>query len=96
MKKITIVALHLGYGGIEKAIASLSNMLCDKYVVEIISTYKLFDKPAFSIDDRVKIKYLMDDKPNREEIKKAIKKINIISTVKEFFKAFRILYLKRN
>ena len=31
VKKITILALHLGYGGVEKAIASLSNILVDKY-----------------------------------------------------------------
>ena len=46
MKKITILALHLGYGGIEKAISSLSNSLCEEYDIEIISTYKLYDNPA--------------------------------------------------
>ena len=35
--KVTILALHLGYGGVEKAISSLSNILIDKYDVEIIS-----------------------------------------------------------
>ena len=43
MKKITIFALHLGYGGIENAIINLANMLCDKYEVEIVSIYKLYD-----------------------------------------------------
>ena len=33
--KVTILALHLGYGGVEKAISSLSNILIDKYDVEI-------------------------------------------------------------
>ena len=45
--KVTILALHLGYGGVEKAISSLSNILIDKYDVEIISVYKLYDKPGF-------------------------------------------------
>ena len=65
MKKITILALHLGTGGAENVIASLSNILCKENDVEIISTYKLQDKPAFDIDSRVKITYLMQDlKPN--------------------------------
>ena len=58
MKKITIMALHLGYGGIEKAIADLSNSLCKYYEVEIISTYKLYDKPINGLDSSIKVKYL--------------------------------------
>lgn len=60
MKKIAILALHLGYGGVEKSIAALANILCEKYKVEIICIYKLYDKPAFTIDERVKITYLID------------------------------------
>ena len=53
LKKVTILALHLGYGGIEKSIAALANLLVDDYEVEIISSYQLLDKPAFEIDPRV-------------------------------------------
>lgn len=60
MKKIAILSLHLGYGGVEKSIAALANILCEKYKVEIICIYKLYDKPAFTIDERVKITYLID------------------------------------
>ena len=60
MKKVTILSLHLGYGGIEKSIAALANIICDKYEVEIISIYKLYDKPAFTINKKVKITYLLD------------------------------------
>ena len=35
MKRVSILSLHLGYGGIEKSVAALANMLCDKYDVEI-------------------------------------------------------------
>ena len=35
MKKITILALHLGYGGIENAVVTLANTLSSKYDVEI-------------------------------------------------------------
>ena len=71
--KVTILALHLGYGGVEKSISSLSNILIDKYDVEIISVYKLYDKPAFYIDDRIKIKYLLESElsPNKKEFNKS-------------------------
>lgn len=96
MKKITILALHLGYGGIEKAISSLANNLCDSYEMEIISTYKLFDKPAFFIDKRVKIKYLMENlKPNRKELSTALKNFNIKNIFKETKKILKILFLKK-
>ena len=36
MKKISILSLHLGYGGIEKSVVSLANLLCKKYNVETI------------------------------------------------------------
>ncbi|CEP81551.1 glycosyltransferase family 4 protein [Paraclostridium sordellii] len=98
MEKITILALHLGYGGVEKSIASLSNILVDKYEVEIISVYRLYDKPAFEIDRRVKIIYLLDNRlsPNKEEFKEAIKSKNIINIFKEGIKSIKILKLKKS
>ena len=97
MKKITILALHLGYGGVEKSIASLSNILVEKYEVEIISVYRLYDKPSFEIDSRVKIKYLLDANlsPNKKEFKEAIKSKNIIDVLKEGIKSIKILKLKK-
>ena len=50
MRKVTIFALHLGYGGIEKSIASLANALTERYDVEIVSTYKILEKPAFYLN----------------------------------------------
>ncbi len=97
MKKVTILALHLGYGGIERCISNLANVLIKDYEVEIISTYKIYDKPSFYIDDKVKIKYLIEDlKPNQRELKAAIKKFKIITSIKEFKKALKILKLKKN
>ena len=58
MRKISILSLHLGYGGIERAIVSLANSLCSKYEIEIAVVYKLYDKSSFEIDNRVKVKYL--------------------------------------
>ena len=76
MKKITIFSLHLGYGGIEKCVVNLANLLKDDYEVEIVSTYKLENTPAFEIDDKVKVRYLISKyKPNREEWKESIRKL---------------------
>ena len=96
MKKITFLALHLGYGGIERCISTLSNALSDDYEVNIISTYKLYDEPAFYINDKVKITYLMSEKPNKKEIKEALKKLKVITLIKELIKARKILNKKKN
>lgn len=96
LKRITILALHLGVGGTEKAIASLSNMLIKNNKVEIISTYKLTDKPAFDIDENVEIRYLLEDlKPNKSQLKRAIKNVNVFKVIKEIFVAIKVLYFRR-
>ena len=41
MKKISILALHLGYGGIEKCVVNLANTLCNRYEVEIATLFQL-------------------------------------------------------
>ena len=96
MKKVAILALHLGYGGIEKSITALANLLCDKYKVEIICSYKLYDEPVFPLDERVKVKYLIKDlKPNRKEFKTALKKHKFLTAFKEGIKSIKILKLRR-
>lgn len=95
MKKITILALHLGFGGIERAITDLANGLVPEYDVTIISTYKIYEKPVNKLDKRVKIEYLMEDKPNGKEFKENLKKLKLIKTVKEGIKSLKILNLKK-
>jgi glycosyltransferase involved in cell wall biosynthesis len=95
MKKITIIALHLGYGGIEKAICSLANMLCDTYQIEIISTYKLYNKPVFDLNEKVKVTYLLEEKPNKKELLSSIKEVNVFSLIKQIFISARILHLRK-
>ncbi len=96
MKKITIFSLHLGYGGIEKSIVNLANLLSNEYQVEIVSTYKLEDTPAFEINDKVKVTYLIDKyKPNREEWKNSIKKLRPIKFIKESCKSFLVLFYRK-
>ena len=96
MKKITILMLHLQHGGIEKQTIALANELSKKYDVEIVSTYSMLSEPAYTVNQAVKIKYLYDGKPNRDEIKHAIRSKNPISILKQGFKAIKILYLKKN
>ena len=96
MKKIVILALHLGAGGVEKTIATLSGILAKKYEVEIISNYQVKEEPAFDIDEKVKITYLRPGlKPNHKEFKDALKHFKLITVLKEGIKAIKILYLRR-
>jgi len=96
MKKITILALHLGYGGIERCITSLANSICMDYEVEIISVYKLYNKPSFYIHPNITIHYLIPNlNPNKAEFKQAIKKRNPFLIIKESMKSLKILYLRK-
>lgn len=95
MKKVTILALHLGYGGIERAITDLANSLVENYSVEIVSTYKVYDKPVNRLDRRIKVKYLTELKPNKKEFKSALKKFRLVSAFKEGIKSVKILKLKK-
>ena len=98
-KKISILALHLGYGGVEKAIVSLANSLVklNKYKIEIVSIYRLYDKPVFDIDEKVKVTYLLSPKlnPNRKEWSEALHNLKLISLGKESLKSLKILYKRR-
>ena len=95
MKKIKILMLHLNYGGVEKQTITMANELVNKYDIEIVSFYKISDKPAYNIDKRIKINYLYNNLPNREEFKNALKHFRIIKTFKEGIKAIKTLYNKK-
>lgn len=97
MKKIAFLALHLGFGGAERAIVSEANFLVDKYDVEIICAYKLYEKPAFQVDNRIKINYLSETiKPNKEELKLAIKNKNIVAIIREVCVSLQVLYHRKS
>ena len=87
-KKIVILALHLGTGGAEKVISNLANLLSENNDVEIISTYKLRNSPAFYISNKVTINYLTTNlEPNKQEIKNALKNFNL-SVIPSYVKFF--------
>ena len=92
--KVTIFALHLGTGGVEKYIASLCKMLEDNYEIEIISTYKKTEEPAFKISDKVKITYLINDYPHVFEFRRAMLDGKVIKTIKWGIHLAKILLLK--
>ena len=95
--KISIYALHLGFGGVEKYVTTLANMLADVHDVEIISTYKMQDKPAFYVKPEVEIRYLIEElKPNRKELHSALKKKNPLLIIREGWRSLKVLYLKRH
>lgn len=95
MKKIRIIALHLAYGGIEKAIISMANLFAEKYDVEIISVYNMPNSPAFPLSDKVRVRYLLDEIPNREEFKAAVRAKNPAAVLREGLKSVRILRGKK-
>lgn len=95
MKKITIISLHLGVGGIEKYISNLCKLLKDDYSINLVITYKTDEQPAFEFDNNISIEYLIDGKSNKNELKKYLKEKKVILLLKEVFKAMKILYLKR-
>ena len=93
--KIYITSLHMMHGGMEMAITLLANALVKKeYEVEILSTYNL-GKPVYELDERVKMTYLTDVRPNKKEIKNAIRSLNPIAMFKEGMYALKVLYLKK-
>lgn len=94
-KKVYVTSLHLMHGGVEMAITSLCNSLVGRgYDVEILCTYDL-GTPAYELDSRVKIKYLTDVHPNREEFSSAVADRNIPRILREGFYSIRVLYLKK-
>lgn len=95
MKKVTILALHLAYGGVEKAITNMANLFIEHYEVEIICMYDLPNAPAYAIDERVNIRYLMKDIPNKEAFKTSLRNKKLIQTVIEGCKSVKILTNKK-
>ena len=96
MKKISILSLHLGYGGIERSVVTLANSLSDKYKVEIATCYKLYNESVFELNENVNVNYLNKDlKPNHDAIRGALKSKNPIRIIKELIFGLKVLYKRR-
>ena len=94
--KVTILAMHLGYGGVENAICNIASNLVDNYDVEIISLYKNKEKIPFKLAKKVKVTYLLNTISNRQEFKNALKDFDLTNLLKEGFKALKIISKKDN
>ena len=93
--KISFLLLHLGYGGIESATINTANSLCDDYDIEIMSFYKLSKTQANKLNDKIKVKYLYDDGPNKEEFLDAFHNHKIFNMLKEGIRSVSILTKKK-
>lgn len=94
-KRVSIIALHLGVGGVEKAIINMANLFAERYEVKIYSVYNMPGSPAFPLDSRVRVKYLLRDVPNRREWREAVQSRNIPGFFRESLRSVRILLGKR-
>ena len=95
MKKIYITSLHLNHGGVEMAITLLANALVKRnYDVEILCIYNL-GTPAYALDERVKVTYLTNVKPNKDEFKQACRSKNPFKILKEGLYSVKVLCLKK-
>lgn len=91
-KKVLILALHLGYGGVEKTITSLANSLIKNtnYEVEIASIYNLYGNPVYDLNDKVKVTYLIDsDLPLKvSKYKNLLFRFHFLTLTKLLFKDY--------
>ena len=57
----------------------------------------MYDKPVFPLDERIKVKYLLEKgvKSNEKEWREALHGLRPISFIKESFKSLKILHLRR-
>ena len=94
--RVNIIALHLGVGGVEKAIISMANLFVQRYDVHIYSVYNLPGTPLMPIDERVCLHFLLDDVPNREEWKAAVKAMNPAAIFSESLRSIKVLRGKRD
>lgn len=93
--EITILALHLHYGGVEKYLSSLCQMLHQDYSLHIIATYRIAKQPAFEFASDVRITYLIDGGPNHKALQRAFQNFHIFQIGKELGKSIRILCLRK-
>lgn len=95
-KKIYFTCLHLNHGGVEMAISLLSNAFCKcGFDVEILCTY-CFGQPAYHIDPKVKITYLTNLLPNRDQFFSAVKHKRPSAIIKEGICSLQVLYQKKH
>lgn len=86
-KKLEILVYHLGYGGIEKAVSSLVEVLKNDYEISILSFYRLYNQPVFAIDSKIPIRYLYET-----DVPLKVKKYNQLIKKKQIGKLLQVLW----
>ena len=94
MKKISILTLSMGYGGIEKSVASLANLLSHNYDITIVSAYEL-NKPVYELEKNVKILYLKKDLKPNNKVKEMVHEHKYFGCIKEVINDYKILHEKK-
>ena len=93
-RKIVILSLTLGYGGIEKYISSLCKMLGDKYEIKIICNYKQSNKPAFDYHN-ASIEYVYEREFRNASLKELLKRFKILEMLKELTGRFILKFKEK-
>ena len=94
MKKISILTLSMGYGGIEKSVASLANLLSNNYDITIVSAYEI-SKPVYELNRNIKVLYLKKDLKLNNGIKEMVHKHKYFNCIKELINNYKILKEKK-
>lgn len=94
-KEVKFLMLHLNYGGIETSIVNTANALSKDYDIEIISFYHFNDDLSKKLNSNIKVTYLYNGVPNKEEFMIAVKSKHFIKAFKEGLKSLNILIQKR-
>lgn len=95
VKSISFLTLHLGYGGIESATINSANSLVKDYDVSIVSFYRLSNNQVDNIDKNIKLKFLYEGEPNRDEFLQLRRDKKYILMFLEGLKSLKILFLKK-
>lgn len=95
--KIYIFAMHLAYGGVEKAVCAMANLFIELgYPVKIICTYNMPNSPAYPLSQNVEVEYLLKDIPNRKEFMDSLHSFNPFKILYEGCRSVKILYQKKS
>ncbi len=89
MKKITILANTLSYGHIEKHILSICMMLENDFEIEIISLFRIHDRPVFPFSNKIKITYLVNHGPSNTLLTNYWKEDNLIQRFIDYLKSLQ-------
>jgi len=88
--------MHTSFGGIERLVATLADMLSQDYAVTIIANYGNSSDEAFSYPKNVSIKYLLPKLPEIISLKKLLKQKNPGAIIREFNRRHKLNSARRH